>query len=122
MIGLFQNQITELPALNRFRYENIFRVYKNNGTQYFYNIIQALHLPDQIDSTKVYYTVVKENEPWTMISFKAYKTIELWWLICLLNKIDNPLKFPETGTTVRLLKPQYLSEVFNEIERSLAQK
>ena len=92
MIGLFQNQIKDLPALNRYRYEKIFRMYKNNGIHYFYNVLQTLYLPDQIDETKVYYITVKQKEPWTMISFRAYKTIELWWLLCLLNKIYNPSK------------------------------
>jgi len=119
MIGLFQNQIKDLPVLNRYRYEKIFRVYKNNGTQYFYNIIQSLNLPDQIDETKIYYINAKQNEPWTSISFRAYKTIELWWLICLLNKIFNPLTFPDSGTALKVLRPQYLSEIFNEIENSL---
>ena len=119
MVGLFQNQIKDLPTLNVYRYEKIFRMYKNNGLQYFYNIIQALNLPEDIDETKIYYTVVKQNEPWTMISFKAYKTIELWWLICLLNKINNPLKFPSTGTAIKLLRPQFLPDIFNEIEKNL---
>jgi hypothetical protein len=119
MTGLFQNQIKELPALNRYRYEKIFRVYKNNGIHYFYNLLQTLNLPDQIDETKVYYITAKQKEPWTMISFRAYKTIELWWLLCLLNKIYNPLLFPESGTTLKVLRPQYLPELFNEIENNL---
>jgi hypothetical protein len=119
MIGLFQNQIKELPALNRYRYEKIFRVYKDKGVHYFYNILQALHLPDQVDETKVYYITVKQKEPWTMISFRAYRTIELWWLLCLINKIYNPLLFPASGTTLKVLRPQYLPELFNEIETQL---
>jgi hypothetical protein len=54
-----------------------------------------------------------------MISFRAYRTIELWWLLCLINKIYNPLLFPASGTTLKVLRPQYLPELFNEIETQL---
>jgi hypothetical protein len=119
MLGQYQNQIQNLPSLNRFRYERIFRLYTTENSQYFYNLLQKIDLPSKIDETKLYYLVVRQNEPWTLISYNAYQTIELWWLICLLNKIDNPLVAPKSGQVLTLLRPQYLTDIFNEIDNLL---
>jgi len=40
---------------------------------------------------------VKYGDSWTVISFNAYGTIELWWLICKFNDIKNPLVSPIEG-------------------------
>lgn len=119
MLGKYQNQITTLPNLNRFRYERIFRMYTTNYSQYYYNLLQKIDLPSSIDETKIYYMVVKQSEPWTMISYKAYETIELWWLICLVNKIDNPLITPKSGQVIKVLRPQFLTNIFSEIDNLL---
>jgi hypothetical protein len=118
-VGLYQNDIPELPGLNRFRYEKIFRVYETKGAHYFYSLIKKISIPTDIDETKIYYMTVRSNLPWTMISFKAYQTIELWWLICLVNKIDNPLIYPETGTNIKILRPEYLPTIYAEIDKIL---
>ena len=119
-LGQYQNQIAALPPLNDLRYENIFRVYQTNQNQYYYNILNTIYLPEQIDSTKTYTITVKQNMPWTMISYNAYQTIELWWLICLVNKIYNPIKNPSTGTTLQIVQPQYVRQILDEIKAALA--
>ena len=53
MEGNFQNNIDDLPRLNSTRYENIFKIYKEKDIYYYYNIIQSLYLPSNIDEEKV---------------------------------------------------------------------
>jgi hypothetical protein len=119
MDGSYQNNIKALPDLNMYRYEKIFKLYKTSDNQYFYNIMQSLFLPDEIDDTVLTYITIKKNEPWTMVSFKVYKTIELWWLILLTNKLYNPFEVPKDGTVIKLIKPEYVSTVLKEINASL---
>ena len=57
--------------------------------------------------------------PWTTVSYNAYKTIHLWWLICMLNKIRNPVKFPERGMIIKIIKPDYVNLVLREIQNSI---
>lgn len=115
MIGKFQNQITELNTLNNLRYENIFRMYSNEYNQYYYNLLRSINVPSEIDDEKLVYYTCKSKLPWTMISFNIYGNIELWWLICLVNKIDNPINVPDIGTVIKAISPSYVKQVLSEI-------
>jgi len=119
MIGTRQNSISDLPQLKTTRYENIFKLYKTGKDQYYYNLLQSVFMPDKIDESLVYYQQITSKAPWTIVSFNAYKTIDLWWLICLTNKIFNPIKFPEAGTVIKIIKPQYVPTILNELKNNL---
>jgi len=121
MEGNFQNNIKELPKLNSTRYENIFKVYKENEF-YYYNLIQSIYLPSNIDEEKVYYMVISNRMPWTSISYNAYKTIDLWWLLCLANSIYNPVEFVKAGASIRVIKSIYVNDIIKDIKNYLNTK
>jgi len=120
-LGSYQNKIKDLPPLSRQRYENIFKMYKNDKGQYYYNINKTVVFPESIDETKISYITVKQKQAWTTISYHVYKTTELWWLICLLNKIENPLKQPEPGTVLKVLNYDAINDVLIEIQNQVKQ-
>ena len=119
MDGQYQNTIPALPNLNSYRYERIFKLYTTDQNQYYYNLLQSIYLPDQIDDSKVFHLTVSQHMPWTMISFNAYGNIELWWLIMLTNKIYNPIQNPELGSVLKLIKPEYVPDILKEISSAL---
>jgi hypothetical protein len=119
MDGSYQNNIKVLPDLNMYRYEKILKLYTTKDNQYFYNLIQSIFLPDKIDERVIFYMTMRKDEPWTMVSFNAYQTIELWWLILLTNKIYNPFETPKSGTVIKLIKPEYIPVILKEINASL---
>jgi len=118
-LGNFQNKLADLPVLKNLRYENIFRVYTNKNNQYYYNLLQSVFMPENLNEEYVYYQSINSKTPWTLISFNAYRTVELWWLICLTNQIFNPVKFPDRGTVLKIIKPQYVPNILNEIKQAL---
>jgi len=118
-LGQYQNSIPVLPQLNSFRYERIFKMFTTEQNQYYYDLLQSLYLPDNIDDTTVYFMHVQENMPWTTVSFKAYGNIELWWLILLVNKIYNPLQPATSGMILKIIKPEYVSSILQEISNAL---
>lgn len=118
-LGQFQNSIPVLPQLNSFRYERIFKMFTTDQKQYYYNLLQSIYLPNNIDDTTVYFMHVQENMPWTTVSFKAYGNIELWWLIMLVNKIYNPLQPAKAGTVLKIIKLEYVSSILQEISNAL---
>ena len=118
-LGEYQNNIKQLDRLTNLRYENIFKMYQLKTGQYFYNLQRAINFPDQLDSTQIGYVTVKQKQPWTTISYNIYGTTELWWVICLLNKIENPVLSPDIGTVLKILNPTYLKNILNEISTSL---
>ena len=118
-LGVYQNNINELPTLDNLRYENIFKVYQNADGNYFYNILNTVTFGD-ISNSDLYTTiVVNERMPWPIISFRAYDTIELWWLIALINNVRNPLELP-VGNKIKILKPQYIGPVISQITQLLS--
>ena len=111
-----QNDISTLPQLESFRYENIFNVYQNNANEYFYNILAKVNFPTDIEE-EYYdtYTVPNSYLPYTYISYQLYGTILLWWMICAVNNIQNPVFFPVAGTQLKFLKPQYARLVIEQL-------
>ncbi len=119
MDGTFQNNLATLPPLRSTRYENIFKLYVNDTGQYYYNLIQSVFLPEKINTDYIYYQQITNKMPWTIVSYNAYKTIDLWWLVCLTNNVYNPVKFPDKGTLIKVIRPQYVTSVLNEIKLAL---
>lgn len=113
-----QNNIPDLPTLSLLKLENLFNVY-NNGSNYFYNLIGTVNIPNNLDpSAYINYTVTSDNMPWTQISFLSYGTMDLWWLICSANNIQNPIEFPKAGTVLKILTPEYVGSILQVIKNS----
>lgn len=117
--GQQQNNIPGLEGLNPSRYENIFKLYKDSGELFFYNILNDIIIPENIDQQFYYKIIVNRRIPWTTLSYEQYATIDLWWLICVVNKIDNPIKFAEPGTELKILKRNYLATILNIIQKNV---
>lgn len=118
-LGQQQNNITDLEPLNPSRYENIFKLYKDSNSIYFYNILNNIIVPDTIDKQFFYNIKINRRVPWTTISYEQYGTIDLWWFICLVNKINNPIKFVEPGTQLKVIKRNYLATILNIIQKNV---
>jgi hypothetical protein len=117
--GAFQNDISALPKLATGRYENLFKLYQTDNQQYFYNILNTVQMPDDVNPS-LYYTIkVSQRMPWSMISFNEYETMDLWWLICIINKVNNPISFPDVGSELKIIRKEFLRYIFDEINLKL---
>lgn len=118
-VPLKQNDITDLPSLESFRYENLFNVYQNDKDQYFYNILSKVNFPSNLDSAYFdTFTVPNSNMPYTLISYKLYGTTLLWWVVCSVNNITSPVFFPQAGTKLKVLKPELVSAVIKLVNNN----
>ena len=118
--GKFQNDIDGLDKLTTYNLENIFRVYfdVDNNTHY-YNICNTVFFPDELDqSMYTTYRVTGKGISWTYLSYIYYGTIKLWWLICMVNNIDNPIILPEPGKELKILTPDAVRIVLQEIQQN----
>ena len=111
-----QNQIDNIPKLSFYRYENFFNVYQDERTQeLFYNVLRSINI-FQTDNSGVQSTYnISPGDTWQYISYKFYKTLDLWWLVCTYNQIMDPTQLPEAGTSVKLLNPEYVGYVLQEL-------
>ncbi len=118
-VDMKQFEISELDKLSALSFANIFNVNdepKLGPTFKTYSINRTLNFTDLNDTTTtnnslfIPYKVIAEDN-WTIISFKFYQTIELWWLIAKVNNIADPTVDPIVGSTIKILK----SDVVNQI-------
>lgn len=122
--GAFHNQIDELEAIDDSRYENIFRMY-NKDEKYFYNILRKVNIDIENADPQTYdIRKIKFDMPWTVISYRAYSTTDLWWVIYLANqsKFKSPLELVPGGTSINIIKPLYLRDIVDEINQELTPK
>jgi len=105
------------------RYENIFNMYQfdndNSDTYVFYNIGSKITLPSNLDESIFEYYIVESEMPLTNLSYKFYKTQHLWWLILLANNIKNPVKLINAGSTLKIIRSEYLSIIYNSMKQKI---
>lgn len=102
---------------------NLFNVYldadlKENTLQFSIN--RTLNLTGLNNISKKYFTnyTVKEKDTWALISYKNYNTTRLWWLICKLNNVNNPLIDPESNTIIKILDKKFITYIQNTLKTS----
>ena len=114
-------QNSAIPAIiagGKNSYDKIFNVFEQDD-YYAYNIIKTVHFPADLDPLMTDYYRINGNMAWSHISFKIYGTIKLWWLICIVNKIMNPVIIPTPGLIVKIIKPAYLGTVMSQINSQI---
>lgn len=110
------NEISELSKLEHAQLQKIFNVYQTNSGEYYYNILNTVNFNTEDVASYMYfaYQVVSE-EPYTIISYKHYRTIHLWWLIAAFNGVTDPTQFPAPGSTLKILYSKYLPDILTQI-------
>lgn len=118
MKGDYQNNINVLSPLGDYKYENIFKVHYD-GEYPTYNILQHVTLTDDINPDLISTVETLPGMPLTILSYNLYSTIDLWWLICVVNNIQNPVEILPAGTTLKYVKPEYVKRIIKTIKNSL---
>lgn len=119
-VGGYQSDIPTLDEINDYRYENFLKIYVTENNQYYYNLQSfSVYFLDELDESTYYEINIQKPMPWTAISYNEYRTMELWWLIMVVNKIYNPLKFPESGTKLKILLPEYVKKVITKLKNEI---
>lgn len=112
-----QNDLTDVSyQLAPQNYENIFSVYTDEDNYYYYNLLRVINFPQDLDTSyySTYTTIT--NDTWPTISWKFYKTVKLWWVICSVNQIINPIDQPVAGTSLKILNLNVVRNLLNTIK------
>ena len=118
--GEYQQKIRELPDLESYDFENIFKLcFDPDKSAYFYNIIKTVNVPNTIDRSLFITHTVHAQQSMTALSYSIYGTPKLWWLICVVNNISNPVQFLPAGASVKAIKPRHISYVVDLIKQNL---
>lgn len=111
-----RNDIDDIEfKLNRKHYENIFNVYLDGDSNYYFNLLNKIKIPKDIND--FYYNVysAKVGDTWTSIAFNEYGDVKLWWIICLANNIINPIDMPIQGKNYKLFKRDIVDKILKEL-------
>ena len=117
--GKYQDEVSALPDLPLNRYERIFKLFTepNNGKEfYFYNILNKMEFPSNIDSSLLDTHIVKGRQALTSTSYDIYGDIHSWWIIYLLNKetIGNSF-FAEGGLELTYIIPSKRGLIYQQM-------
>lgn len=118
--GVKQDLVEELGTLPSELYENIFNVNlsdNESGSFYFYNLLNKVVFPDDISDDVLSETTPFTDTPWTMLSYNLYGTIQLWWVVYLLNKPDYIFK-ALANNTYKYIKPNAIRNILQQIKIS----
>lgn len=98
--------------------ENIFHVYQENedgDNKYFYNLLRTVNIPENLDPELYDLYTVRFGDVWPNIAWKFYKDVDLWWLICVTNQIQDATQTPKPGENIKIIKAGYVTEILNRI-------
>jgi LysM repeat protein len=112
---MYQNEISELRNLKDERYENIFQLYQDENNKYFYNLLETINFPDNLPEGFFSNYVIQPGDTLPLISFKLFRTIHVWWAICLANKINNPTITLTPGDVLRVPNINIIREIIRQI-------
>ena len=116
--GKTRDKIEQLDTLSRELYENIFKVSlidNKDKSFYFYNTLNRVIFPDNIDKDVFDIKVLNVDTPWTTLSYQIYGSISLWWVIFLLNKPEYVF-LAKAGKQYKYIKPEYMQSVLQNLK------
>lgn len=95
-------------------YQSIFNHYQTDDGKTFFVPTEQIVFPEDT-SLIIYDTMyIDTDTPWTILSWKIYGSIDLWWILCSLNR-DNSYFYAKQGTTVRFIREQFIDEVMKQL-------
>jgi hypothetical protein len=98
----------------------MYEVINSNSDSYaFYNILSKSSLPIDLDDSIYDYYKIEYDIPLTILSYNIYNDIRLWWLIMLVNKLNNPVINLQQGSIIKAVKPQYVNEFTKSIKERI---
>lgn len=105
-----------LSSVSRLNIYNIFRITETNQT--FLNHFRSFEILDDIKNDNRYFDVIEagDTEWWDNISHEQYGSAYYWFILCEMNDIVNPYEEIEKGQKIKVLKIDYLYEIFRDMK------
>jgi hypothetical protein len=103
--------------ISKTKYENFFNMYRDDAGFNFYNILKNITVLPAKDSSVEDEYIIRPTDTWIFIAYKYYDNMNLWWLVCEYNQVKNAVEMPPAGTKIRLLRPEFVSVIIDELNR-----
>jgi len=115
--GIFSS--SDISKLNKNSLANLFDVV-NKGEKSYYNLCKNIYFNNNeyLTSDMISFYTIVEDDSWTNISYKFYRTYELWWLICKFNNVKNPFYELIPGNQLLIPSKEMVEEILNVIKNN----
>lgn len=82
------------------------------------NIWRTYTVRNSITESIIYYDLyeVADSDWWDSIAYKVYGDVNYWWIVALVNRIENPFEQLEPGQQLKILKKSYVFQLLREIK------
>ena len=97
------------------------KIYKRDGIKFF----ETWDIPEiPISSEDSFHRISSGEEGrWDLISYKYYRTVLYWWVICVANKVKNPMQILPADTIIRIPGQKTLYDItLGKLQRALSTK
>lgn len=112
--------LLKLSKNEEFRLERVFDVYKKQGAKHFYyNLLNTVKFPERVANSAFTTYHTNAEEPWTVISYRHYGRIDLWWLIASINNITDTFSILPAGTKLMIPTGPAVRVIIDEIKSKL---
>ena len=108
---------TEIQKLDRYDFANLFNVV-NKGEKSYFNLCKNIYFDNTqyLSSDMVDIYTIVENDSWSSISYKFYRTYKLWWLICKMNNVKNPFYELIPGKEIKIPSKEMVDAILAVIK------
>jgi len=89
---------------------------EEDGTK-FLNIFRTYDINDALFRDVMYYQIyeVQEDDWWELISHSLYKSVGLWWVTPLANKVVNPFEELDKENDIQILVSSIIPILLREM-------
>ena len=96
----------------------LFNILEDEDGVRLQNVWRSYSLNPEVAEETYFFTLYNMNDDdwWDNISFLAYDTPYLWWILCVMNNVQNPFEEVSPGQETNILRDNYLYQVIKEIE------
>ena len=98
--------------------ENLWNIHTTEEGAYFYNLLKTVNFPDDLNPNIYGEYTTEPGDTWPLIAYKHYEDVSLWWLLCMLNNIQDPTAQPTPSTKIKILAVDIARDVLTEIREA----
>ena len=106
--------ISDLTVIGDKHFENLFNVY-DDGV-YYYNLLRTVNMPENLDPSTYFLLKLDRSISLTALSHRIYGSINLWWLICIANNINDTVRPIEVGTVLKIILPEHVNSIVETLK------
>lgn len=103
--------------LSNVSYLKLFNIMQEEDETKFLNIFRTYEINENLFRDVMYYLVyeVQEEDWWELISHSFYKSVGLWWVTPMANKVINPFEELNKENDIQILVPSIIPILLREM-------